>query len=118
MLTPFIQNKTLTAQTASNVPKLTGSKAASNAPQTSRVNLECLRVSTRTMPILKQIAGVTITISIQNNGVADQSPLKPLVAKKAQALANQRPEQMSSANESADVETRYLEMLYVVLIYF
>jgi hypothetical protein len=38
-----------------------------------------LRVLTRIIPRQKQIAGVTITISIQNNGVADQSPLKPLV---------------------------------------
>ena len=80
MLTPLIENKTLTAQTASKVPRLTGSNATSNAPQTSRENLECLRVSTRIIPIEKQIAGVTITISIQNNGVADQSPLKALVA--------------------------------------
>ena len=80
MLTPLIENKTLTAQTASKVPRLTGSNPASKAPQASRENRECLRVSTRIMPIQKQMAGVTMTISIQNNGVADQSPLKALVA--------------------------------------
>jgi hypothetical protein len=116
MLTPLIENSILTAQTASKVPRLTGGNAASNAPQTSRENLECLRASTRIMPIQKQIAGVTITISIQNNGVADQSPFKALVASYTQALANQRPEQMRSASESAEVETQYLERPYRVLI--
>ena len=118
MLTPLIVNKTLTAQTASKVPKLTGSNAASNADQTSAENRECLRASTRIMLILKQTAGVTNSSSIQNNGVADQSPLKPLVAKNTQALANQRTEQMSSAIERADVETQFLDMLFVVVIYF
>ncbi len=77
MLTSLIDNKILTAQTASKVPRLTGSNAASNAPQTSRENLECLRAASRIMPIQKQIAGVAITIGIQNNGVADQSLLAP-----------------------------------------
>ena len=79
-LTPLMESKPLTAQTASKVPRLTGSNAASNAPQTSRENRVRLRASARIMPMLKQIAGVTITISIQNKGVADQSLLKALVA--------------------------------------
>jgi len=49
----------------------------------------------------KQTAGVTISISIQNKGVADQSFLKPLVAYHTQALATQTLEQISSATDSA-----------------
>jgi hypothetical protein len=80
MLTPLIENNTLTAQNASKVPRVTGKNPATNAHHSSRENRECLRPSTKIMPLAKQIGGVTITISIQDNGVADQSFLKALVA--------------------------------------
>jgi len=80
MPTPLIQNNAQTTQITSKVPRVTGKNAAANAHLSSRENRDCLHASLKIMPSLKQIAGVTITISIQNKGVADQSPLKPLVA--------------------------------------
>jgi hypothetical protein len=80
MSTPLIENSTLIAQTASKVPKVTGKNVAINAHHSSRENRECLRASTKIMPLAKEIAGVTMTISIQHNGIADQSFLEALMA--------------------------------------
>jgi hypothetical protein len=114
--TPLIWNNALTAQTDNRVPSVTGRKAAINAHNSIRRSGRCLRWSTKTMLPAKQIAGVITTVSIQGKGVADQSALNPLDALYSQAATNHSPEQMRSAIEIADVETRCREKLCEVLI--
>ena len=80
MPTPLIENNPLTVHTANKVPRVTGGSPAANADHSSQEDRVCLRASTKIMPQEKQIAGVIMTISIQDNGVADQSLLSPLVA--------------------------------------
>ena len=87
------------------MPTVTGTNAAANAHRFSCENRRCLRLSIKIRTIEKHIAGVTISISIQNRGVADQSCLKPLVAYQTPTLAAQPNEQMSSATDNADEET-------------
>jgi len=77
---PTIKNSTFTDHNASAVPTVTGSVAAANAHQPSGESSERLRASTRINPMAKQMAGLTITVSIQNKGVADQLGLNPVVA--------------------------------------
>ena len=79
--TPLMLNKTLTAQNDSSDPRVTGSNVAANAHHSIIPNWQRFRASTKIMPPAKQIAGVTVTASIHNKGVADQSLLNPLVAK-------------------------------------
>ena len=79
--TPLMLNKTLTAQDDSSDPRVTGSNVAANAHHSIIPNWQRFRASTKIMPPAKQIAGVTVTVSIHNKGVADQSLLNPLVAK-------------------------------------
>ena len=76
---PLIPNKTFTAHTDNKVPTVTGNNIAANAHHSITVNRDCFRASNRIMPPAKQTAGVTITASIHNKGVADQSLPKPLV---------------------------------------
>ena len=116
--TPLIKNSALTAQTDNNVPSVTGRNAAINAHHSIRPNGRCLRWSTKIMLPAKQTAGISTTASIQNKGVADQSALNPLVAWYSQAASNHSAEQTSSAIESADVETRWREVMCVVVILF
>jgi hypothetical protein len=78
--TPLIESNTLTAQKDNNVPAVAGRNIATRAQYSTSVKFECLRASIKTMPPAKQIAGVTVTVSIHNKGVADQSFLNPLVA--------------------------------------
>ena len=52
---------------------------AAKAHHSIMVNRECFRASNKIMPPAKQTAGVIITASIHNKGVADQSLPKPLV---------------------------------------
>ena len=114
--TPLIKNSALTAQTDNNVPSVTGRNAASNAHHSIRPNDRCLRWSNKIIPPVKQMAGVSTTASIQNKGVADQSALNLLVAWYSQAASNHSPEQTSSVIESADVETRWREVMCVMFI--
>ena len=79
--TPLMLNTTLTAQNDSSDPRVTGSNVAANAHHSIIPNWQRFRASTKIMPPAKQIAGVTVTVSIHNKGVADQSLLNPLVAK-------------------------------------
>ena len=113
---PLIKNSARTAQTDNNVPNVTGRNAASKAHHSIRPNGRCLRWSNKIVPPAKQIAGVSTTASIQNRGVADQSALNPLVAWYSLAASIHSPEQTSSAIESADVETRWPEVMCVVFI--
>ncbi len=76
---PLIPNNTLTANTDNKVPTVTGRNMAAKAHHSITVNRECFRASNKIMPPAKQTAGVAITASIHNKGVADQSPRKPLV---------------------------------------
>jgi hypothetical protein len=59
---------------------VTGKNPAAKAHHSNRQNCECFRASTKTIPVPKETAGVTIIINIQGKGVADQSFLKALVA--------------------------------------
>ena len=98
---PTIENSTLTDHNARAVPMVTGSDAAANAHQPIGVSFERLRASTRINPMAKQIAGLTITVSIQNKGVADQFDLNPVVAQYSMAPTSQRVEVTRSAIGSA-----------------
>lgn len=103
---PLVQSNALTARITSRVPNVTGKNAAANAHRSRRENCDCLRASLRIMQPLKQIAGATITMSIQNDGVADKSSPSPLVAYHARTARHQTPEQRRSTTETAEGDTR------------
>src|ERR1035437_9798839 len=99
---PLIELKTINAK---KPPRPTAKTAAHKAHQSNHENRDCRRAITKATPKTKQSTGVTVSISIQNNGVADHPSLEALVAYHAQAPTNQTAEQSSSATESDAVET-------------
>lgn len=78
--TPLIENNPLIAQNDNTVPGITGRNAVVNAHQSSRDKGERLRCPIKMRTKEKHMAGAAVTISIQSNGVADQSFLNLLVA--------------------------------------
>ena len=80
MPTPLIENNAFTAQAASAVPSVTGNEPAISAHRSNQEDGACLRAPIKIVPLGKQITGLTMTVSIQNNGVADQSVLEAPVA--------------------------------------
>jgi hypothetical protein len=117
MPSPLIENNTLTAQTASKVPTVTGMMAAISAHRSSRERPACLGVLSRMMPLAKHIAGPTMTMSIHDSGVALQSVWNPLVAQYPQAAASHAAAQTRTAIETADLDTRLRRRLCSVIIH-
>lgn len=95
-------NNPFVIQTASNVPRVTGRKAATNAHHSTSESRWRLLASTRTMPQEKQIAGVNNNSSIQVSGASDAGCFSVPGSKDMQALTNHAEELTRDATEITD----------------
>jgi hypothetical protein len=98
-----IPQQTIPGECARNRNEMQQASGGDVLERQFRLNL--LPGPTRIRTAEKQIVGVTISSSIQNKGVTDQSSLKALAVNQAQAATTQTTEQMSSATDTADWET-------------
>ena len=101
---------------ASKVPNVTGRTALATAPRSKKDSPVPRRLPMTISPHAKQMAGISVMVSMTAWVMDDKSPWNPAPAQNAEKPRNQMIEQSRSPMEATSGETGVRAMLWMVFI--